>query len=317
MRKLESLATDQDLRHCHLCGNQDFDKLYPLGGMAVLQCKACGLVFSDLSPAWGTLEAMYDASYYQERHKYYFENIVMDPSITREDTNIGDFRKALDLITEYKQAGKLLDVGCALGIFLSMACRRGWDAYGIDISEYAASYARNVMGLKVAAGTLEEVGYPEKSFDVITLLDVLEHFAEPSRQLKEVRRILKDDGIVLLNTPNQDGLLRIMAHGLYRFSGGIVAYPLRKLYHCFHLYYYTPRTLHALLEKNGFRIEQLRKNSIPSVKARGRTVERVIVKALSFPERICGREYELIAIARKNRGHSGRRNAEWSMSRWE
>jgi 2-polyprenyl-3-methyl-5-hydroxy-6-metoxy-1,4-benzoquinol methylase len=224
---------------------------------------------------------------------------VTNSAITSENTNIRDFRKGLSLIERYKSEGKLLDVGCALGVFLHLARERGWEVYGVDISRYAASYARDVLGFEVFAGELAEVQFPEKWFDVITLWDVLEHFPDPSRQLQEIRRILKDDGIILMNTPNEAGLLRLLAGMIFRLSGGKISYPVRKLYHPFHLHYFTQQTLQALLGKNGFTLVELEKSHIPIIKARGRPLERLIVKLLSWPELLCQREFELLTIAGK------------------
>jgi 2-polyprenyl-3-methyl-5-hydroxy-6-metoxy-1,4-benzoquinol methylase len=242
---------------------------------------------------------MYAAPYYQKRPDYYFQNCVTNSAVTTENTNIRDFRKGLSLIERYKGGGKLLDVGCALGVFLYLARERGWEVYGVDVSRYAASYAREVFGLKVFVQELEDVQFPDKWFDVITLWDVLEHFTDPSLQLQEILRILKDDGIILTNAPNEEGLIRFLAGIIFRLSGGKISYPVRKLYHHFHFYYFTQQTLQALLEKNGFTLVQLEKRHIPIAKARARPLERLIVKVLSWPEMIFHKEYELLAIARK------------------
>jgi 2-polyprenyl-3-methyl-5-hydroxy-6-metoxy-1,4-benzoquinol methylase len=245
---------------------------------------------------------MYAASYYQNRWDYYFQNCVTNSAVTHENTNIRDFRKGLSLIEGYKGQGKLLDVGCALGAFLCLARERGWEVYGVDVSHYAASYGRETFGLDILVGQLEDAQFPDKFFDVITLWDVLEHFPDPSHQLKEIFRVLKDDGIVFLNAPNEEGLLRLLAGLIFRLSGGKVVYPVRKLYHPFHLYYFTQETLGALLQRNGFNLLKLERRCIPIIKARGRLLERFVVKLLSWPGRLTHREYELWAIAKKPDG---------------
>ena len=102
-----------------------------------------------------------------------------------------------------------------------------------------------------------------------------------------------------MDTPNEDGLLRWLARSIFHVSLKGISYPLRKLYHEFHLYYFTPETLQMLLKKSGFSLIYLEKKCIPPLKARGRPWERAVVKALSVPERLLSREYELLAIARK------------------
>jgi 2-polyprenyl-3-methyl-5-hydroxy-6-metoxy-1,4-benzoquinol methylase len=180
-----------------------------------------------------------------------------------------------------------------------MARDRGWEVQGVDISEYAVAHCCETLGLRAVAGDLKEARFPDQWFDVVTLWDVIEHFSNPGGQLKEVHRVLKKDGIILMDTPNEDGLLRWIARMVYRASGGKISYPVRKLYHEFHLSYFTTETLQMLLQKNGFALIHLEKKCIPLIKARGRPLERLLVKAISFPERILNREYELLAVAKK------------------
>ena len=86
----------------------------------------------------------------------------------------------------------------------------------------------------------------------------------------------------------------------YKISKGKINYPIRKLYHKFHIYYYTDETLKILLNKCGFVVECTERKGIPLIKARGKKNEKMIVKALSIPEKIFQKEYELWLIARKS-----------------
>ncbi|MBL7183339.1 MAG: class I SAM-dependent methyltransferase [Anaerolineae bacterium] len=79
---------------------------------------------------------------------------------------------------------RLLDVGCHIGVFLGIAQERGWAAWGIEPSRWAAREARG-RGLQVIEGTLDDVHLAGESFDVITLWDVIEHLTDPLRELRE------------------------------------------------------------------------------------------------------------------------------------
>lgn len=285
---------------CKLCGCQVERPRYRLNGFAVLACPDCGLVFADLEPTREELRHTYGLRYFLERKGYYFRNVVADPTMGREDGQIADFKDWLDRLESLKGKGRLLDVGCGIGIFLAMAKERGWDAYGVDISEEAVEIARSRFGVKAIAGTLAEARFPDHFFDVITLLDVFEHFPNPLVELGEIGRILKEDGPIFLNTPNERALLRRMAHTLYRLSFGRWTYPIRKVFHQYHLYYYSLDTLRAILHKQGFAITHWEAKPIPVVKARGSRIEKAIVKTLSLLERMLHMEYELIAVARKS-----------------
>ncbi len=110
------------------------------------------------------------------------------------------------MVTRFKQSGRMLDVGCATGVFLQWFQAGGsWDLYGLELSEGAARVAR-AAGLNVFIGQLEEAAYPENYFDVVTFWDVLEHISDPRSALLETRRILKPDGILVLRLPNAASL---------------------------------------------------------------------------------------------------------------
>jgi 2-polyprenyl-3-methyl-5-hydroxy-6-metoxy-1,4-benzoquinol methylase len=285
---------------CKLCETQVVRPTYQLDGFNVLTCSGCGVVFTDLEPTHDQLRQLYSLAYFSERQEYYFANSVVDPLNGKEDAQIGEFRRWLELLEAQKGSGKLLDIGCGIGIFLKMAQDRGWDAYGVDISDDAVEFARSRLHVNANAGTLDEIRFADGFFDVVTLLDAFEHLPDPIMDLKAIARILKTGGIILLNTPNERALLRRMAHVLYGVSLGKWTYPIRKLFHEYHLYYYSAQTLEATLRKAGFSIVYQEAKPIPVVKARGSKFEKAIVQALSGFEKLLGMEYELVVIARRS-----------------
>lgn len=136
---------------------------------------------------------------------------------------------------------RLLDVGCALGFMLQEAKAAGWEAVGVESSEFAAKYATEHTGCPVYAGTLEKAAFPSESFDVISLMDVIEHIPNPSDLIREIYRILSPDGIIFVVTPNF-GSLFVQLYG--RTAYGV--WPDQ------HVVYYQPSTLTRLLRDNGF-----------------------------------------------------------------
>ena len=247
---------------------------------------------------------MYSSDYYLTRYDYYFRNVVVDPVQGTLDGNIRSLTAAMDRIAEMKpDRGRLLDVGCGLGVFPQIARSQGWDVCGIDASPYATRYARERFGIDVRTRSrLKGVSFPAGYFDVITLWDALEHFPNPVEQLVEICNLLDDGGILMLDTPNGTAWLRTTAEALYRLTGGKLKYPLTKLYHKYHLFYYTPKALTVLLERAGFRLISLDFKPIPLVKARGSRVDKLLVKMVSCLTRNSSNEYELLALARKNNG---------------
>ena len=99
--------------------------------------------------------------------------------------------------------GKVLDVGCAFGFMLEKFPKT-FTKFGIDISEYAISRAKKRLpgATLQVAGAEEAFPFPENYFDVVTCNDVLEHVEHPRLVLESVRKVLKPNGILYLNTPN-------------------------------------------------------------------------------------------------------------------
>jgi len=286
---------------CKICDTKinNINIIYRLEEFDVLQCPSCGLIFISVDFSAQELVQLYSKEYFELRKQYYFDNIIVNQDKGQEDENIKDFRHYLDLLEAFKNGNRLLDVGCGLGIFLCMARERGWEVYGVDISPYAAEFARQHFNLEVYATPLDKAGFEDGFFDVITLLDSFEHFPDPGPQLAVIHRILKDEGLLFLNTPNANGLLRKIAHLVYGLSGGKVSYPVKKLYHKYHVCYYTPQTLELIFKKYGFYLCRLERKVIRPIKARGTIWEKKLVQGISILERLLHLEYELIAIVKK------------------
>ena len=99
----------------------------------------------------------------------------------------------------------VLDIGCNSGEFLKrlMGKKKGIKACGIDISEKVVAIARE-KGIQAEVGDTEELPYADKSFDYVVLMEVLSHIHEPQKALKEIRRVLKDDGVLIGSCPHKN-----------------------------------------------------------------------------------------------------------------
>lgn len=142
----------------------------------------------------------------------------------------------------HPQKGRLFDVGAATGFFLDIARSRGWDVAGVEVSSYAASVARQ-KGHDVQTGTFSSAMIPPASLDVITMLDVLEHFTHPLRELATAHRLLKSDGLLVVNTPDASSFFA----RIFGIHWHLIVPPE-------HLYYFSPDTLSRYLQQLGFRV---------------------------------------------------------------
>jgi len=116
------------------------------------------------------------------------------------------YRTAFSDLKRHKSSGRLLDLGCAYGYFVDFASRRGFQASGRDVSEYAVRRGKEIFpGLDIGRMDIERgIGFPEKSFDVVSAWDVLEHCGNLGYVLKEIKKVLKDDGVLLASVPDSD-----------------------------------------------------------------------------------------------------------------
>jgi SAM-dependent methyltransferase len=110
----------------------------------------------------------------------------------------------MTVIRKYKKKGRLFDVGCAMGYFVELSLKAGFDAYGIDPSKFAISHAPKYLNGRLTLGSIKEANFPDNNFDVITLFDVLEHLQDPVSSLKQIGKLLKPDGIAVIATGNKD-----------------------------------------------------------------------------------------------------------------
>ncbi|MGH7592603.1 MAG: class I SAM-dependent methyltransferase [Gemmatimonadales bacterium] len=158
---------------------------------------------------------------------------------------------------------RLIDVGAAVGTFVERARLAGWDAEGLEPSEWAARYARESLGQPVRTVMLEDAGIEPGSVDAVTLWEVIEHLPDPSSTLRTIRRILRPDGVLALSTPDAGSLVaRVLAR---RWPGW------HKIPE--HLFYFDRRTLRRMLADAGFQVTQSR--YVPLVVSRGYLLDRV------------------------------------------
>lgn len=97
-----------------------------------------------------------------------------------------------------------LDVGCAMGFYVERLARLGWDAHGLDISEYAVAEGKRRGVRNLVVGTVDELPYEDARFDYVFSIDVVEHLesALAEEMATELHRVLRPGGLCFLATPN-------------------------------------------------------------------------------------------------------------------
>ncbi len=167
----------------------------------LVRCLNCGLVYQNPRPSLAEMGQHYPAEY---------ESYDPSPNPERmswlaRQAYLHGQRKRSRAVTRFMKSGRLLDVGCATGDFLAAMQRKpGWSVCGVEINDHAAAIARRQHGLEVFSGTLEQAAFEAGVFDAVTLWDVFEHLHDPRATLREIHRLLRPGGALVIRVPNLD-----------------------------------------------------------------------------------------------------------------
>lgn len=223
---------------CDICGNEVFILVYDMDGRySIVRCAVCGL--------WLSYPKLTDEEL-GEMYAKYHENwgvVGMDEDMHRKMRH-ETFRRLFHMLSRFAAPqGRLLDVGCATGICMEVAEEYGWDAYGVEISEEAASVARIRFGKKVKTlDFMNEKQDPAGHYDAVMLTDVLEHLNGVKAAMEKIHHMLKSGGIVTVVTVDTSSLLARLMRKRWPFI------------HRLHLAYFSKNNLNILLKKTGFEV---------------------------------------------------------------
>jgi len=236
---------DLENTNCNICGKNNTSLFLKKDGFTLVKCTDCGLVYLNPRPSKNYLNALYKNKFHGEmsgpRDKY--ENFLKHKRRYALDYNLSRLR----FVNKYSRGRKLLDVGCACGIFLHLAEKEGYEVQGMEISGDSARIARDKFDLEIHEGRFENNNFDSSSFNIVTMWDVLEHSHDSVRDLKEAYRLLKPKGLLVIQAPNLQGLdVSILTK-----DWGWLQVP-------YHLYFFTPSSLKKMVEKTNFKIVAVR-----------------------------------------------------------
>jgi 2-polyprenyl-3-methyl-5-hydroxy-6-metoxy-1,4-benzoquinol methylase len=228
-------------RGCPLCGGA-FAPSFALGSSRLGYCRRCELGRLIPLPSEDELSALYEsATYFSGSDDVGYAAYEADAP-----QRVRTFRAKLALLLRHGPVHALLDVGCGPGYLLLEAQRAGIRrAVGVDRNPRAVEHARR-LGVEAHVGLINALPR-EPVFDAVAMLDLLEHVTDPLSFLEEVRARLRPGARVLIMTPNVRSILA-------RVSGSRwVSFKVPE-----HVYYYSPRSLAALLRRTGFEVVTMR-----------------------------------------------------------
>jgi len=206
-------------------------------GFDYYKCSDCKMISLYSVPK--SYSDIYEAEYFKGGSGGFgYVNYDEDKEPMRES-----FKRYLSIVENLSnKKGKLFDVGAATGFFINLAKEYGFSVSGVEISDFAADIARK-RGFDVKTGVLEFKEIDKESFDVITMLDVIEHMPDPEVSLQISNKILKSGGLLVINTPD---------------SGSIYSKMMGKNWHLLippeHIHLFNKDGIKKLLQRNGFEL---------------------------------------------------------------
>lgn len=220
-----------------LCGNDKY-KVYHFNrdgdNFEVIKCRQCGLARTWPIPLLAKDgQVFYDQ---QDDFNERLEQIVLWNKF---------LNRAIKIIKKYKKEGDLLEVGCNVGIFVDLANKSGYSAYGIDLSKRATDSGKEKFNLndRLGQGSLANQQKNFKKYDIIVYIHVMEHIEKISDELRDAWELLKPNGILFIEAPNFDSIWRqVLGNKWYGFS------------HKQHIWQFSRKSLEDIVRKNKFDI---------------------------------------------------------------
>lgn len=318
--------TETDNGRCPVCGSsgifsfQSRDLMFD-GNEAFRYfiCRRCSTEFQSPMPGASRIASFYPDEYDQYapledqkplspsktavlKYRYGYSHLATPPlpyRLLSRVVALFNYKDALPFIAD----GRALDVGCGNGSFIRYMNTLGWRCEGVEFNPTAVKVCRQA-GLKVFHGELEAAGFPDARFDLVTARQLIEHLPNPAAFAKEVARILKPGGRLVIITPNNLSLGKKL-FGKWWFANEVPR----------HLILFNAGSLSILLEKHGFRRLYSRTSSSPKIllnswdylvanrgkPSRKQKVKRLLAKPLSFTAALFARGDILFSVFEKQR----------------
>jgi len=193
------------------CGNEKL-KVF---SQDYLKCCECGTLVSVLMPKEDSADEEQKKLYDREYWFYHQENDLGYKNITcRIRSDLSErCLYWLKILLKYKLPyAKTLELGCSHGAFVALLKQLEFDSYGLEINKWVVDYAKNTFNIPMLYGNIESQKIEPKSLDAIIMMDVLEHLNNPIETLAHCSAALKDDGMLLIQTPvyNENKSIKLM-----------------------------------------------------------------------------------------------------------
>lgn len=219
----------------------------PITGGHIHRCKSCGTLQVAPRPSPEDLARLYGADYY--------EGFIAGAGMVGGNTEVSPvLQLRLQELERRIPRGRLLDVGCGLGLFVKYAGEHGWDAVGLETSSWAATEGSSRYNIVIHHAELTDAPIAQESMDVVHFNHVMEHVLDPLQTMAAARKLLRPGGILVVEVPQEiryplsDRVFRALHPDLYRADPPTVTH---------HLTFFTVGGLRAAAARAGFDVERV------------------------------------------------------------
>ncbi len=170
------------------------------------KCRTCGTLVSLKGLAPEKLQVLDDETDFYGK-KYWLDHQSQDldfPDIykrSRNDLTERNLHWLQTLLKYCMPPAKVLELGCSHGSFVALMGQAGFDASGVEMSPWVVDFGQKTFGVPISVGPIENLDIDYGSLDVIVLMDVLEHLPDPHATMGHCLKLLKPDGLLLIQTP--------------------------------------------------------------------------------------------------------------------
>ena len=239
---------------CPLCNGNEYDKIATeWGRLRIVKCTECSLIY--VSPRLREPEK----TYWGAKENYLKEAALIFEGKKKSNRDV-NYNADLQKIKKLKPKGNFLDVGTNMGLFLRLARNQGWRLFGIEPSPTLSEIAREKFELDVFTGYLNENKFADSFFDIVTIIDVFEHIPNPLDMLQDVKRVIRQDGLLFIKVPNAN--FSLLKYSVYKKILCKFSFPQDIFRDIFdsreHIVHYTKDTIVKMLDKGGFRVNSVR-----------------------------------------------------------
>jgi SAM-dependent methyltransferase len=259
------------LRHCPACDARRFAAVGSKNGYEVRRCGDCRSLYAATTP---DSAAESYADYYHEG------NLEVPPIVRRRLAEI------VETLESFRATNRWLDVGCGAGALLDAAANAGWHASGTEVAPEAVDRLA-ARGRTVFEGDLAELPLAQDAYDVVSLVEVIEHVADPLAVMRRVEELLRPGGVAFITTPHGRGISARLLGTRWTF----VCPPE-------HLQLFSRAGLGVLLRRSGLHLARIKTEGVNPFEL-ARAVRRGEVK--SGLKRVTA-AYELNATLHRRRG---------------